>query len=268
MRRLRMSGPAWLLLGQALAFWPAWRWYGLRLADRSDQPFAVVAVLTVMLYVGRERLRRSADEHAGARLYPAFVLLAAYILAFRTMPPMILALLAIASVAWTAQAWLGRRIHPAAWGLVILSLPLLPSLDFYLGYPLRVATGMLARLLLAPAGFVIGLDGAALSWNGRLIAIDAPCCGLRMMWAGLYLTLTLACFTRQPWRRLIGSIMLAAVAVILGNALRAAALFLPEAGLVHLPPFGHEAVGVVIFSALAAACGGFILRGRRPAPCR
>ncbi|WP_034923523.1 archaeosortase/exosortase family protein, partial [Candidatus Accumulibacter vicinus] len=61
------------------------------------------------------------------------------------------------------------------------------SLQFYGGYPLRVLAGSLAVALLQLNGLAVERAGAVLLWDGRQIAIDAPCSGLRMLWAGAYL---------------------------------------------------------------------------------
>jgi len=69
----------------------------------------------------------------------------------------------------------------------------------------------------------------------------------------------------RPWPALC-CLTLASVAVVLANALRAAALFYPEAGLLSLPSAAHETVGLAAFAlvALAVAATARRLEGR---PC-
>jgi exosortase/archaeosortase family protein len=90
-----------------------------------------------------------------------------------------------------------------------------------------------------------------------LVQIDAPCSGVRMLWAGLFL----AAIVSWRLRAAAAAACLAAAvaAVVLANALRSAALFLPEAGLLRVPAFAHEAVGLVAF-ALAAALVAVVAR--------
>jgi hypothetical protein len=61
-------------------------------------------------------------------------------------------------------------------GLAVLALPLLSSLQFYAGYPLRVLTAEASRWLLAP-GFDVVREGTALM--GRRAAGDRRCALLR-----------------------------------------------------------------------------------------
>src|SRR5262249_56914005 len=77
----------------------------------------------------------------------------------------------------------------AFWGLVALALPVLPSLQFTLGYPMRVVSATLSVGLLQAHGLMVARQGTFLVWRGELIQFDAPCSGVNMLWAGLLLTL-------------------------------------------------------------------------------
>jgi exosortase/archaeosortase family protein len=100
-------------------------------------------------------------------------------------------------------------------------------------------------------GIAVAREGAMLAWNGQLIAIDAPCSGVKMLWAGLYLACALAASYRLPAVRTMAAVALACAVVVAANAVRAAALFHTEAGLLQLPPWSHQASGVVCFIAAA-----------------
>lgn len=104
-------------------------------------------------------------------------------------------------------------------------------------------------------GFAVVADGASLNWNGDPILIDAPCSGVKMLWTGFYLTFTLACYYKLNAKRTALACAAAFGAVIIGNTLRAAALFYVETGAINisLPDWTHEGVGVVIFAATAIA---------------
>jgi exosortase/archaeosortase family protein len=73
-----------------------------------------------------------------------------------------------------------------------------------------------------------------------------------MLWVGLLIACALAClYELRPLRTALA--LAAAFAVILlGNVLRAAALFYVEAGIVAAPPWAHEYAGLVSFAAVAA----------------
>jgi exosortase/archaeosortase family protein len=133
-------------------------------------------------------------------------------------------------------------------------------LQFYLGYPLRVIAGDLSAFMLRMNGIAVAREGAMLAWQGQLVSIDAPCSGVKMLWAGLLLASALAAAGRLTAPRTGAALTLAIVAVVAANALRATALFYMEAGIVHLPASAHGAIGIVSF---AAAGAGILVMIRR-----
>jgi hypothetical protein len=72
-----------------------------------------------------------------------------------------------------------------------------------------------------------------------------------MLWAGLYLAAVLSWRLRR-WAS-VACLALAALAAVAGNALRSAALFYPESGLVTVPELAHPGVGLAVFSLVAAS---------------
>ena len=100
---------------------------------------------------------------------------------------------ALAAVAcfWVSVA--GARDRGAAViALFVLSLPLIASLQFYAGYPLRAMTAEGATQLLNLFGFDVARSGVAMSWEGRTILVDAPCSWVRMLWTASFLACALA----------------------------------------------------------------------------
>jgi len=242
-----------LLLVQAAAFWPVWRWVAARIGDGSGDGAALAACALALCIPGSPR----GSLAGGSGPYFPFALATTLTLAYAVSavwgPPLLSAAIAFCAllVGWSAWRW-RRSPHPAALGLVLLALPALPTAQFLLGFPLRVVAGEIAARLLAFGGLAVERQGAVLRYGDRLVAVDAPCSGVHMLWTALLLALGLAALGRFDGRR---TALLAAYAggLALGaNALRAAALFLPESGLVALPEGGHVGVGVVTF-ALAAA---------------
>ena len=248
--RLRHRALA-LLVIQVAAFWPVWRWYALRATDASSESWELLALATAALFV----ILRT-EEAAPKRIplgLPIFLLLI-YAASYAFLPPLLRAALAMSALAATCSAiWFGRRLHLALWSLLLLSLPVIASLNFYLGYPLRVVAGVVTAALLQMNGLAVIREGTLLNWDGQLIAIDAPCSGVKMLWAGLYLCFTLAAFQRQDGRSMALLGMLTVVAIVLSNILRATALFYVETGLVALPKQWHAGIGVVVFLVTALA---------------
>jgi exosortase/archaeosortase family protein len=247
-----------LLAIELLALWPVWRWYVHRLSDQSDEAWGIVALVTAVLFV----FPRGPEGDPGAgkldrmRLMLPAALLLCYALSYHFLSPLPRAAIAVTAIAATVSACrFGRRLHPGVWGLLLLALPVIASLQFYLGFPMRALVARLAAPMLQINGFAVVAEGASLNWNGNPILIDAPCSGVKMLWTGFYLTFTLACYYKLNAKRMALACAAAFGAIIIGNTLRAAALFYVETGAINisLPGWTHEGVGVVIFAATAIA---------------
>jgi exosortase/archaeosortase family protein len=127
----------------------------------------------------------------------------------------------------------------------------MPSLQFYLGYPLRIVSGETAARLLNLAGFPAIREGALLNWRDHAVFIDAPCSGIKMLWAGMLLALALSALRGLGPGRTLGLAVVAFGAVVAGNILRTTSLFFLETGVVRGPAWAHSAVGIATFAAVA-----------------
>jgi len=236
---------------QVVAFYPVLRWYGRRLTDGSDEPWGLAALGAALLLLALRRSDRV--ERDVSLILPAIVTLL-YAVSYPFVPRLVQAVLAVTALGLTASLLrLGRPLHLPTLGLLLLSLPIIPSLQFFFGYPLRVLSAALAAPLLQMSGFDALADGTCLRWGARLIFVDAPCSGIRMLWAGMFFSFAAASyFELTPWRT-VAAASVAAVAVMLANAARCAALFFPEAGIVTMPSWCHDAVGLTVFSGVAFA---------------
>ena len=238
-----------LLAAMGVALWPVWIWFAAGSADASNDYTGLLAAATAIGMVWRAP---AAQPLAHASALPAGLLALYAIGTAAGVAPIVAALLAAFALAALASAWrLGRRMDAALLALCMLSLPIAASLQFYCGYPLRVLAGNLTVAMLRMNGIAVAREGAMLAWNGQLIAIDAPCSGVKMLWAGLYLACALAASYRLPAARTMAAVALACAVVVAANAVRAAALFHTEAGLLQLPPWSHQASGMVCFVAAA-----------------
>lgn len=74
-----------------------------------------------------------------------------------------------------------------------------------------------------------------------------------MLWTGLLLASAMAGAIRLSSLRTAAALMLAVLAVVAANALRASALFYVETGIVHLPEAAHSAIGIFSFAGAGAA---------------
>jgi exosortase/archaeosortase family protein len=183
--------------------------------------------------------------------------LVAYAASYPFVPPLASALLAFAALGFSWSSWRhGTPFRPWTLGLALLGLPMTASLQFYLGYPMRAASGAIALVLLRLGGVPVTREGVYLRWGEDLVMIDAPCSGIRMLWAALLLGCCLAALYRMSARASFAAVAAAAALALLGNALRTTALFWADTGSVSgvaLPSFAHEGIGIVAFASAALA---------------
>ena len=246
----RLRHPLSVLALQAAAFWPVWLWYASRVSDGSDNPWCLAALATVLvlLYTERGEKRTRLDN-----LWPPIAFLLLYAVTAAFLPPIFGAAVAMLAVGSTLTFYRrGCFFDPGMWGLLLLSLPLVASLQFYLGYPLRALAGQLTAPLLNLSGFAVSAQGTVLNWSGRLVEIDAPCSGVHMLWACGFLTFSLASVYRLTLLRTLLAGAGALAALLLGNVFRTAALFYVEAGVVAAPAWAHTWAGVAAFGLMAA----------------
>lgn len=239
----RLSPRSWKYhpgLLHLVAAGPVIWWFCKRLNDGSDEPLGLLTLALALGLAWRDR----ASLHAGraARICGAALLLLS-VLGVHGMPPMIRAGLAVGGIAMCR----GMHLRAGLIGLLILSLPLAASMQFFLGYPLRVAAAEGAVRLLELGSLVVSRVGTQIDLGGQVVGVDPACGGVRMLWHALAAAMALAAIHRLTWRATIVSGVLAIVLVIPANTLRAAVLAVKETG--HWSSFsaGHEALGLLSF---------------------
>ncbi len=252
-RPVVLRAPAWLAL-HAAALWPHAAWAARRVADGSDDPLGVAAfaVLLLWLWLARESLRATPRL---AWLGAAGALTLAATAALFVAPPLAAALLAALAISAHAFAWLPDRAPRAALaGLALLALPLIASLQFYAGYPLRVFTAHFSAWLLQAIGLAAEPSGAAMTVGGQLVIVDAPCSGVQMAWLAYFAASSVAVFTQRRDADFLRRLPLVGLLVLVGNVLRNTMLVALEAQPPALAPWAHEAIGIgwlVVVVALA-----------------
>jgi exosortase/archaeosortase family protein len=241
---------AWLAL-PLLAAWPTWRWMGARFADGSDEPWGLVALALLVVLVWREQEAFAQAPRPAPLLASGVLLLAS---AAAPLPALARAVLAIGALV-AALGAVRRRSQPLAAlaGLALLSLPLLASLQFYAGYPLRVVTAEATRVLLAIAGLDVERAGTALEVGGRLVIVDAPCAGVHMGWAAYAAACAAGAWLRLADARFLARLPLVGAIVLAGNVVRNTLLVLGETSGRGLDATAHDLVGLVVFALVCAA---------------
>ena len=246
----------------AAALWPAWTWAAARFADGSDDPLglAAIAVLAVAVVRLAPHLRRQPSllwlVVAAAMLVAATAMLA-------TGPALVGALLAALSLAAALRAFMAAGTPSLALGgLAVLALPVVSSLQFYAGFPLRVVTAEASTRLLDVLGFAAERQGSAMVVDGRLVIVDAPCSGVQMVWMAYFCACTVAWWVRLPDRIFAPRVAGVGLVVLAGNVVRNSVLVGLEARG-SAPAWLHEVVGTVV---LAMVCSAVVLVVGRASP--
>jgi exosortase/archaeosortase family protein len=241
----------WLAL-LAAAIWPTGWWMAQRMLDGSDEPLGLLAVsaLAALLWHCRGELRAAPSLGWLALALAAAVASTA---ALWHVPPLVSSLLGLLALGAGLAAFLPASIATSpVLGLSVLSLPLLASLQFYAGYPLRVVTAEASRWLLA-AGFSVERSGTSLLVNGRLVIVDAPCSGVQMLWLGYFTACVVALYAGRRDTAFLARLPAVSVLVLAGNVLRNTVLVACEAADLQLAGWGHEAIGLAVLAAVCAA---------------
>jgi exosortase/archaeosortase family protein len=216
-----------------------------RATDGSTDPWELISLATAATFIWQ---RRNMGSSHRINLAAPIALLLLYAASYQALPHLCRAIIAVLVVgACINAAYFGQRMPLALWGLLLLSVPLIASFNFYLGYPLRVLAGSATAALLQMNGFSVLREGTLLAWNGHTIAVDAPCSGIKMLWTGCYLSCTLAAMHRLSFKATLSLCLLGFIAVIASNILRATALFYVEADIIALPKEWHSLVGIAVF---------------------
>lgn len=258
-----------VLVATLVAFLPVLSWLVQRTLDPSDEPWGLVALVTLSIYGWnrRDKLPGWTSAVLSNSLTPALLMMA-YALSQWSCPMLVRAILAASIVACFIGAAAGNQFRLSHWALLVMSLPLLPSLQFFLGYPLRVAVAHTVAALVGVSGVTV--DGTGLVYHGALVAIDAPCSGMRMLWTSVFLALAISCFNRLSNKQTALLTIIAVVAAYCGNVMRAGSLvygfhlasFAPAKYVTQQQgysefPFFHDVIGAVSFLivvAIVVAC--------------
>lgn len=236
---------AGVTLGLCAAFWPLGLWYVRRLADGGDEPLgaAVLGVLAVFVFNDRKRI----DWYPGkTRLGLAALFLLLYLLGTLGLPPMLRCVPAMLCAVFL----LGWQRRPAWLALMLLSLPVVASLQFYLGYPMRLFSAEATRLLVWPFFPEVTREGTTLLLGGKSVGVDPPCSGVRTLWTGMVATNVIAAMRGMGWLKTASFNAFAVVLLLLANSLRAALLFAPESGVTAIPEAAHSGAGLLCYLAV------------------
>ncbi|HRH40029.1 MAG TPA: archaeosortase/exosortase family protein [Pyrinomonadaceae bacterium] len=241
-----------LILLQLFAFWSVGRWYFLRLSTSGDESWGILALAAICFLSFKGQTKNAQNIN----FYLIIASIIIFAISFPFLPPLLRAVIAVTSLTLTISDWrFGRKFHFGIWSLFLLSLPIVASMQFYLGFPMRIIIGEATAFLLKLNGLVVFRDGVCLHFGEKLIWIDAPCSGVKMLWAGFFLTSLLITIYQFNFRKSVLAFFSALGIILLGNIFRATGLFYLEAELIKMPNFAHQAIGV---SAFVLTCIGIV----------
>ena len=244
-RPVHIAAAGWLAL-HAAALWPHGLWAVRRWADGSDDPLGIAALAALVMWLVRAAPTLRVQPRLAWLVLSAALTLAAtagWLLA----PPLPAAMLAALALSAHLCAWLPERV--ARWplaGLALLALPLVASLQFYLGYPLRVFTAEISAWLLQAVGIAAERSGVAMTVAGKLVIVDAPCSGVQLAWLAYFAACAVAAFTGLRERAFLQRLPVVGLLVLTGNVLRNSVLVALEARPQGLANVWHEAIGLVL----------------------
>lgn len=249
-----LSYLCFILLMPIVGYWHAWQWYFKRVFSSMEEAIGLIAIFAFMVLSAVLAIARSRTLYKFS-LWPVALLLVIYSVSFvLPIPPIIRAAIAFITlfviIYWSS---FGAQPPVSFWALVLLSLPVVPSLQFYLGYPARLISASISVPLLQLNGVSVSQSGANLIWRDQLLQFDAPCSGITMLWAGLFVTLFMSLVYRFNFLKTSVAIVAACIFVLFGNVLRASSLFYLEMGVISFEqPWLHEGIGVAAFLLVAA----------------
>lgn len=243
---------------QMIALSPVIWWFGKRLNDGSDEPLGLLTLALTLVLAWRDR--KSLRAGTKARVFGAVLLLLS-VLGIHWLPPLFRGGLAVCGIA----TCYGIHRRAGLMGLLLLSLPLAASMQFFLGYPMRLAAAEGAVKLLELGSLVVFRHGTEIELAGRVIGVDPACGGVRMLWHALAAAMALAAIHRLAWRATVLGGIFAVALVIPANTLRATLLVVKETG--HLPGMmlDHGSIGLLSFGIILLPLWMVISARARPA---
>jgi exosortase/archaeosortase family protein len=232
----------WLLL----ALSPVIVWYGKRLDDGCDEPLGLLTLAFALMLAWRDR--KSISASVEARLCGAMMVLGS-VMAIVWLPPMLRAGLAVSGGA----VFFGLHRRAGLMGLLLLSLPVVASLQFFAGYPMRIAAAEGAVRLLEMGSVVVSRTGAQLQIRGRTVGVDPACSGVLMLWHAWAAAMALAALHRVSWKATVVMGVLAIALVIPANILRAFLLVFEQTGFWEKSDLLPIGIGLASFAIILVA---------------
>lgn len=258
---------AWCwIAAQMLALWPSAVWMTKRMSDGSDDPLGLLAfgILGLLLWQHRHELCSTPNRFC---LLSSLTLTLTATLAQARLPALLYSLLAMLALAVTLLDFLPSRVAKMpVMMLAVLALPIMSSLQFYAGYPLRVITAEVSQWLLS-LFYQVNREGCTLLIEGRLVMVDAPCSGVQMAWLGYFCAATMALWQQLRNQQFLLRLPFVGLLILCGNILRNSVLVALQASSLGVPEWLHQGVGIFFLSLVCIVILRLMAFPAKPATC-
>jgi len=236
-------------------------WYYGRMNDGSDNNWGWFALLMVLVISYFKWAQKEKERRVKFNYLVINFLVFCYFMAMLFSVPMLLQSVILALIVAIALCYFNglKRLNLGIVGLMILSLPLFASLDFYCGYPLRLLIGRIGLWFISLQGLNVSLEGVNFVFANKVILIDGPCSGIKMMWMASFLVFSFVAHFEFSARQSLKLSVMACITVLIANVLRVSALFYLESGLLAELKWMHELVGLVCYGVAIATILFFVL---------
>lgn len=249
------------------SFWPLLIfWYIPRTFDGSEEPWGLAAILTAVffLFYKNQNMQIKAGTKDACDSFGFFLSacgLVLYTASTFFSPHLLQAALMCLTLFGLARIFKPSQSNTGILALLFLSLPLIPSLNFYMGFPIRLLITEGAKLLLASCGLSCQRQGTILMLAGNSVSIDAPCSGVNMLWASAFLAALVMSYYSLNLARSAALAAACLTLTIAANTIRVGGLayfhfksasFSPQ--ITQMEEGLHFWGGVSVFIFLALAC--------------
>ncbi|MDD7985533.1 archaeosortase/exosortase family protein [Lentisphaera marina] len=231
-----------------LANWPSLLWLFHRFQESDGH--CLFALLILVFFCLREKTANLRLNQQSLKLSLALNLLSLIAL-FYGLPAIAISFILIINLNLFISCIFKQTWHWPSLALLALTLPIMASVQFFLGYPLRLFATQASALILKIGGIHVSAHGTVLEWQGRQTIVDAPCSGINILWAGLLLISIISIHEKLASKEFFRFFSLGFLIIIAANIIRNTALFYLENTPLELPHFAHNALGLFIFALFA-----------------
>jgi exosortase/archaeosortase family protein len=234
------------------AFWPVWVWYVQRYFDRSDEPLGAFALITFLILIFLRREKANTSIPATFELITGIISLVCYSATFCIAPKAVQGVFALTALGIFLPRILSKhRLHICDWILLYMTLPVVSTLNFYLGYPARFLIAHLASWVLWLCHYPVSVAGVSIFANGQYLEVDPPCGGIKILWFMIFLASALAGLFKFDWKNTLRIITISITLAIIGNPLRIALLYILQVNGIlqgEMEHWIHIGTGLSVYS--------------------